>query len=49
VIEFLSKALCTSPLLWFRLSLMLLQKPRGFSVLFQLSDLMTLTLTSFLY
>lgn len=36
-------------MLWLLLSLMLIQQARGFSALFQLSDLMTLTLTSFLY
>lgn len=47
--QFSAKALCTAPVVWLWLSLMLIQQARGFAVLFQLSDLTTLTLTSFLY
>lgn len=47
--QFSAKALCTAPVVWLWLSLMLIQQARGFAVLFQLSDLRTLTLTSFLY
>lgn len=47
--QFSAQALCTAPLVWLWLSLMLIQQARGFAVLFQLTDLRTLTLTSFLY